>query len=249
MLALRIALGIICILEVVCAIIANEWNNKSLFNGFKMASIISCVAFIAWSIVEVMNNPTSWLELGITMAFIVLLYWMVGGYYHMKNNTYDHPFAKSFIQAILILMVLYLFCCFVSCTTFIDSFEECNTDHITTSTIELISATDTTTVNGFISGGGCFVWHISGSASEKPVYRYYYHLDDGGMKLEEIPASSTTIYYIEDDKTPYIEVITSTKCEGYHPEEGSHLLSDSTTTYKLYVPEGSILEVFQFDGS
>ena len=249
MLVLRIDLGIICILEVICAIIAKERNNKSLFKLFKWASIISSITFTTWSILEILNNPTSWIDLGITIAFIVLLYLIVVGYYYMKNNTYDHPFGNALLQAFLILAVLYLLFCFVSCANFVDAFEECNTNHITTSTIKLISATDTTTVNGIISGGGCIVWHISGSVSETPVYRYYYQLDDGGLKLGEIPASSTTIYYIEDGKIPYIEVVTSTKCDGYNPEADSHLLSDSTTTYKLYVPEGSILEVFQFDGS
>ena len=64
------------------------------------------------------------------------------------------------------------------------------------STHKILTATDVTTVNGIISGGGCIVWHISGSVSETSVYRFYYQLEDGGMKLEEIPSESTTIYYI-----------------------------------------------------
>ena len=149
---------------------------------------------------------------------------------------------KGFI--VFCVVVILLICVTPHCV-------HCDDEHVTISTQEIMSATDGTMVEGNISGGGFLVYHISGSINENPVYRYYYQLEDGGIKLGQIPANLTTIYYIGSNETPYIEASTTRPCYGYYPKTGKHALSNeySSTIYKLYVPEGSILEIFQFDGN
>ena len=109
----------------------------------------------------------------------------------------------------------------------------------------IMCAKDNSNINGNMSGG---IFYVSGSVEEDSVYRYYYKLEDGGMKQGQIPAKSTTIYYIEDNETPYLEEIITTEYwidESKNPPE--RLFETSETTYELYVPEGSVTTVFEFN--
>ncbi len=244
MLALWVALEIIFITTCICTSAFSKRN-------FKKAALVSFVimglsasALIICLIAEICNdasNPIIWINLGI---FIPILTNVVLKYFNF------YPRFKTFanitiLAAMVICLILFIVSAIVDCGELV----ECKT-HVTTSTVKILSATDGTMVNGSMSGSGFIVWHVSGSVSETPVYRYYYKTADGGMKLGEIPTKSTTIYYIEDGKEPYIEVITSIPCNGFYSNyPDDHFLDKSSTTYKLYVPKGSILENFQFDGS
>lgn len=244
MLALWVALEIIFITTCICTSTFSRRNfKKTALISFVIMGL-SASALIICLIAEICNdasNPVIWINLGI---FIPILTDVIFKYFN-----FYHRFKTFANMAMLVAMVICLILLIVSCSVDCGEFVECKT-HVTTSTVKILSATDGTMVNGSMSGSGFLVWHVSGSVSEKPVYRYYYQIADGGMKLGEIPAKSTTIYYIEDGKEPYIEVITSIPCDGFYSNyPDNHNLGESSTTYKLYVPKGSILENFQFDGS
>lgn len=115
----------------------------------------------------------------------------------------------------------------------------------TINTCPIICANDGSSVTGSISGG---IFYVRGSISEESVYIYYYQLEDGGFKQGSVPAEPTTIYYIKDGEIPRVETVETRQyymdynddppTEGYHVER---------TEYKIYVPEGSIVNAYQFD--
>lgn len=92
------------------------------------------------------------------------------------------------------------------------------------------------------------IWYVQGSASEKSVCRYLYELKDGGIKQGSILADSTTIYFIKDGEKPYLETIFTTTYDiNENNEPATRCHKKSETTYRLYVLEGSILNVYEFD--
>lgn len=252
MLAYRIVLGIVCIAATFAVrIIYPQAYVTKYFGGrkvksklaaifswiFEIISIITGIVFSIWSIIKFINDFSffNWL---IPAAFIVGEAIII---------TADTDFGVYCAEIAIWIGIIATGVIWVCNNT--SNYADCNDEHVEISTIEIMSATDGTMVQGNISGGGFWVYHISGSIDESPVYRYYYQLEDGGIKLGQIPANLTTIYFVENGKTPYIEVIKATACTGYNTETGVHYLGSTSTNYKLNVPEGSILEVFQFDGS
>jgi hypothetical protein len=90
--------------------------------------------------------------------------------------------------------------------------------------------------------------YVQGSLSEKSVYKYYYQLEDNGIKQGTIPAESTTIYFVKSGEDAYLETIVTTEYylnKNYTP--ATRCMENSETTYKLYVPEGSITNVYEFN--
>lgn len=213
--------------------------DKKTFKELRDCSIITGGALCIWLIVDLIID-FSFLT-GIFLVAFVILYILLCYF----------DFWIIVLYSALIVCVVGVVGFFVGFANYLSYQEPCDTTHITTDTIEIMSATDGTMVEGKVSGGGGFlVYHVYGSINENPIYTYYYRLEDGGIKLGQIPANSTTIYYIENTEKPYIEVTTITSCNGYDKRTGEHHLIDSSSpTYKLFVPEGSIAEIFQFDGS
>jgi len=255
MLVNRTILGIVCIVATFIArIIYPHAYVTKYFEGrkvksklaaiffwiFGIISIITGLIFSVWSIIKFIND-FSFLGCFITVAFIG---------FEASAITGDTDFGAECANiAIVIGIIAAIIHGVIWVWNYESPYVDCNDEHVEISTIEIMSATDGTMVQGNISGGGFLVYHISGSINESPVYRYYYQLEDGGIKLGQIPADLTTIYFVENGETPYIEVIKSSLCNAYNTKTGEHTLRSTSTTYKLYVPEGSILEVFQFDGS
>lgn len=110
----------------------------------------------------------------------------------------------------------------------------------------LISVTDGTGITGSVSGSS---WYVKGSISEEPEYVYYYKKQDGGIKQGRIPADKTTIYYIEEGQLAYLERIITETYHSYNsrPHEKIKRSSSFETTYNLYVPKGSVIDVYEFD--
>lgn len=93
--------------------------------------------------------------------------------------------------------------------------------------------------------GGLFYIYGSISTDNQQTFNYYVKQADGSFKLKSAPASDSTIVYT--DGTPKVES-TSYVCErGKVIFEPWSIASckEKPTTYKFYIPEGSIVEGYK----
>ena len=112
------------------------------------------------------------------------------------------------------------------------------------STIELVALNDKTTLEGAMYGG---IFITRGYIDTIPTYAYYYKAENGSIKFGQIPADSTSIYYILDDSLPRIET--------YHRTESGNTLYHFPTKYtqivdvyyKLYIPKDAISPDIRLD--
>lgn len=128
---------------------------------------------------------------------------------------------------------------------------ECYTEHSTTETYQLVSAVDTKNITGQYNASGFFVFYsANGELDNQKFYNVFYQLTDGGIKQYEIPVNEASIYYIENDEVPYLEITSFYDCNGIDRKTSEHDIKQkpSRISYNIYVPEGSIIEQFQFTG-
>lgn len=96
--------------------------------------------------------------------------------------------------------------------------------------------------------GGLFYIYGSISTDNKQAFNYYVKQADGSFKLKSAPASDSTIIYTKDN--PRVEVSTY-KCERGKTIFEAWSISGcgkKPTTYKFYIPEGSITESYALGG-
>lgn len=111
-------------------------------------------------------------------------------------------------------------------------------------TLVNIADTSYSNTHGSIRGG---MFYIYGSIStdNKQAFNYYVKQADGSFKLKSAPASDSTIIYTKE--SPRVEVSTY-KCEHGTPIFEAWSVSaceEKPTTYKFYIPEGSIAESYR----
>lgn len=98
--------------------------------------------------------------------------------------------------------------------------------------------------HGTIRGGSFYVYG-SISTDNQQTFNYYVKQSDGSFKLKSAPASVSTIIYT--DGTPKVE------STNYICERGKTIFElwsvascdERPTTYKFYIPEGSIAEGYR----
>lgn len=128
---------------------------------------------------------------------------------------------------------------------YLNNFEKCEVPDVSITSCTVICAKDNSSITGSMSGG---ILYVHGSVSEESVYKYYYQIEDGGIKQGTIPVDSTTIYFVKPGEEAYLETIITTKyCMNNNNTPATRCLESSETTYKLYVPEGSVTNVYEFD--
>jgi hypothetical protein len=96
--------------------------------------------------------------------------------------------------------------------------------------------------------GGLFYIYGSISTDNKQAFNYYVKQADGSFKLKSAPASDSTIIYAKDN--PRVE-ISAYKCERGKIIFEAWSISgceEKPTTYKFYIPEGSITESYALGG-
>lgn len=93
--------------------------------------------------------------------------------------------------------------------------------------------------------GGLFYIYGSISTDNQQAFNYYVKQADGSFKLKSAPASDSTIVYT--DGTPKVES-TNYVCERgkviFEPWSVASC-KEKPTTYKFYIPEGSIVEGYK----
>ena len=128
---------------------------------------------------------------------------------------------------------------------YLNNTEECEVPDVSITTCTVICAKDNFSLTGSMSGG---ILYVHGSVSGESVYIYYYQTEDGGIKQGTIPVDSTTIYFTKPGEEAYLETIITTEYMiNNNNTPATRFGESSKTTYKLYVPEGSVTNVYEFD--
>lgn len=128
---------------------------------------------------------------------------------------------------------------------YLNNIEKCQVPDVSITNRTVICAKDTSSFAGSMFGG---ILYVHGSVSEESVYKYYYQTEDGGIKQGTIPVDSTTIYFVKPGEEAYLETTTTTEYfMNNNNTPATRLNMSKTKTYKLYVPEGSVTNVYEFD--
>lgn len=93
--------------------------------------------------------------------------------------------------------------------------------------------------------GSMFYLYGSISTDNKQVFNYYIKQSDGSFKLKSSPASDSTIIYTKEN--PRVEIRTY-KCERGNTVFEAWSIArceEKPTTYKFYIPDGSIAESYR----
>lgn len=110
----------------------------------------------------------------------------------------------------------------------------------------LVNIADTSYSNTYGSiRGSMFYVYGSISTDNKQAFNYYVKQTDGSFKLKSAPASDSAIIYTKEN--PRVEISTY-KCErGNTIFEAWSIFKceEKPTTYKFYIPEGSIAESYR----
>lgn len=153
---------------------------------------------------------------------------------------WDEECVESYI-AIFIAVVAFI----ITGIIYIGHMEKASDPSVVTTSCNILCAKDGSTVTGSFSGS---IIYVQGSSSEKSVYKYYYQQEDGGIKLASISADDTTIYILKEGEQPHIEtVVTTSYYLNYNNNPATRCMENSEISYKLYVPEGSITNAYEFD--
>ena len=81
------------------------------------------------------------------------------------------------------------------------------------------------------------------------TYSFYLISEDGKIFEKTIFENVTTIYPIDNETSPYLEIIVSRDCSGFNPQSQKHYLSTAYTHYNLYIPENCITVIFENQNS
>lgn len=156
-------------------------------------------------------------------------------------------FKEEFIACVpfLIGIVVTIIAFIVTGIMYLNNIEKCEVPDVVTTSSTVICAKDNFSVTGSFSRK---ILYVHGSVSEESVYTYYYQSKDGGIKQGTIPADSTTIYFVKTGEKAYLETVVTTEYWlNNNNSPATRYPETSETTYKLYVPEGSVTNVYEFN--
>lgn len=215
------------LLTVAECIFKNQHGRLSISGiVFLCLSIITSVIAIRWIIIY------NWNEWG---PFKILLHVDICMVLLISGTCEKRPYLSEFIAWVCALLeaAALLYAIFY----FPPSWQE---DKVVKS-INLVAVNDAYQVEG----GGSFG---SFAISENGVYRYYYQEKSGGIKQNYVSAENTTIFYTEEDEIPHLDKHVVTEKWYLRRHNQDSLRSRETGTYwNLYIPKGSIREVYQLD--
>lgn len=175
--------------------------------------------------------------------FKIVLFVSIYLYCIISSSPYNNYDTAEIWACVLFIITVLAF--FLSSVLYYKNITETEQPEVTVTTYPLVSAGDALSVSGELHSS---FFIQQGYISEKLVYVYYYQLENGGFKSATIPADATTIYYLEDCNQPYLEEVTTTSYFINHnkiPEK--RIFKSSEITYRLCVPEGSIIREYKFD--
>lgn len=227
---------IICILALLAFGVSgkNLDRRNKLTRVSKISLFIGTILAITFCILLIVTN---WNIFTIPNILLFVFGCIIFGTIEIPDN--NSRVKIVYIVSVIVVIIAYI----VTLGIYIINLKECENPDVTITKRTILCTNDDYPVTGTISGGII----VKGKISEESVYRYYYELEDGGIKQGSIPADSTTIYYIKSGEEPYFEkIITTTYYTDGSKDPTKRVLEHSETTYKLYVPRGSIAN-FEFN--
>ncbi len=231
MLALRIILFILAVVAFFMAgLTSPEYYYSEERSKLNIAlNIIGILLVFAFGVVQV---TTHWTVFAIPKILLLIAICIIVKV--LSSDDGDENVLLTFVVVVIVSYIIGGICYWRN----IQEYE--NTD-ISVEKVELVNAKDNLSVKGSF-------YILDGEVHGEFVYAYYTKNEKGNFVLNTIPAENTEISYLSEGEQPYLEITTktyyslntnhtpATKCEEY-----------KETSYVLYVPEGSIQEIFEFD--
>lgn len=232
MLALKI---ILCILAVVAFFMAGyfEYFNPYDYLGerSKLAIALNIIGILLVFAFGAVQITTHWTVFAIPKIVLLLAICIMG-------ETSFFEYWDNYIDiCIVVIIVSYI----IGTICYYNNIQECKNPDISIEKVELVNAKDNLSLKGSFS-------ILGGEVNDEFVYEFYTKNEKGNFVLTSIPAKDTEISYLSKGEQPYLEITTktyysldtnntpATKCNEYNK-----------ISYVLYVPEGSIQEMFEFD--
>ena len=230
---MKIAAIIICILSFITLFIVRRLyedtgktkltDNLSLLTGFLIGSFCILLIIIKPNVLVI---PKILLYASCCLAIL-----------YKEEDEWCIPFWKC------IALTVVAFC--ITGLIYIFNVEISEIPEVVTTNIKIVCVKDNSYITGQMSGG---VFYKNGSISEEHVYNYYYETGDGGIKLGTIPAEDTVICYVDSEEDVRLERIeTINYAINNNNTPATKIKHAPIITYKLYVPKGSIDNVYTFD--
>ncbi len=230
MLALKI---ILCILAVVAFFMAGFngvdpfYHRVTLSKSSIALNIIGILLVFAFGAVQIITHWTVF-----TIPKIVLLLAIC---IMVEELCFDGESITIFMFMIVIVSYIIGGICYVR------NIKECENPDISEKKVELVNAKDNLSVKGSS-------YLLGGEVHGEFVYAYYTKNEKGNFVLNMIPAKDTEISYLSEGEQPYLEITTKTYYSlNTNNTPANKCREHNKTSYVLYVPEGSIQEMFEFD--
>lgn len=229
-------LVLLYIISAISSVLTYVFEELENFKGRIICFVISILAAIAFCMptINTIINSFPNVEFWPIFAVSSLILWpfiFISG---------DIPNAANYIVAAVLLATTLCLLCPAFYPT--NNWETCNVEHITTEVVPILTTINSNSPKENVYGDGFIVRFVSDIFSNKFIYQYY-KLENGIPVEDEFPKKSTTIHYISNTETPYLEITTTMICSGYNPDFDKHIFIGTQKIYNLYVPEGSILNV------
>ncbi len=233
MLALRIILFILAVVAFFMAgITGSEYYYSEERSKLNIAlNIIGVLLVFAFGVVQVTTHRTVFAIPKILLLLAICI--IVKSYF---SNDEDDCVICIY-AGIIVVIISYI----IGGICYWHNIQECENPDISVEKVELVNAKDNLSVKGSFSIFG-------GEVHGEFVYAYYTKNEKGNFVLNTIPAKNTEISYLSEGEQPYLEITTKT----YYSLNTNHIPATKCeeykkTSYVLYVPEGSIQEIFEFD--
>lgn len=230
-------LVVLYVISAVSGVFSSICIEKEKFKHWIVTTLIAILTGVAfcWCMFDKLSNGVIELNFGSVFSILSLIAWQLAFLFGNYDNIFNYEFAFALFACTICLLYL----CIIQPYTRVN----CTTLHITKEVISLMTTIDDSETGESVYGDGFIVCQSFRNLANpnSSSYLYYYQLEDGTPKEGKIPVISTEIEYIGADESPYLEITIIRECSGYYPITDTHSLGFVEKTYKLYIPENSIL--------
>ena len=204
-------------------------RKKADFRHCFIAIIITLVCGLAFYIPMISKIIEAFPNIGFWSVFAVasLFVWQCAFIFNTADNLVNYEAA-----ALLFTVTVLLICPTFDKTSYRSL---CNEEHINVDTIYIW---EDNFCDNLIQKNVCV-------NSRNTTYSFYLVSEDGHPIKKTIPANLTTVYTIDGEDTPYLEIIVSRDCDGVDTKTQKHYLTIAYTHYNLYIPEDCITVVLE----
>lgn len=213
---------ILCVLAVV-VLFLSSFSVETLTN--MVLDILGVVFIIAFSIILII---THWNLFAIPKIIVLVCVCIFARFLFQSDGDEG---LKYFV--LIPICIAYI----IAGIFYVRNIEKCEIPEVETTRLQLVAAGDNMTTVGNLM-------YIHGQME----YGYYYQKENGNFVFDSIPAKCAEISYISQGEQPYLEKTT----EEYYflntnNDPATRIGYRLEVRYIFYVPEGSIIEVFEFD--